>query len=441
MYVNYINDRKSSGYQCLIDVQCGNELVFITDSSLLFVKNATLSGKRKIFVIILGVMFVFGDVKCVEAIGTSLSSQPEVAPIISNENTNKVIQPKIMVPSSNKKIINYRELILPPHLYLIEDKYFLRPETLSVIQEMRGGNGFPVAVLGNIAFLLLFYAIVTFASGFVPNTPNPGWGLERPNPFQPPTTPQHSYPPGYDLFFPRRTCYADRPGGSSMMAKANRQSSREELTQLSTDVVPTQTQMSGFVENGKINLNKCLNEVNRRALEIGCPNFECSLDRFIALATENGKLSNATAREAITVLQGEMEGYYKNPRREKYGLNVTGLDFLVDGLGEFKNITHVEIKNPVGSAIKIANGQEASISRQGRKIGEKLVYQQNRWSNTSKTNAIKTLNRTASLPQSPNNVLGLVDNFDVPSSEKTLMEGSILKGSKNNTNIIFLNNN
>jgi len=153
-----------------------------------------------------------------------------------------------------------------------------------------------------------------------------------------------------------------------MMAGVNPQFSREELTQLSTDVVPTQTQISGFVENGKVDLHKCLDEVNHRASEIGCTDFECSLERFKALATKNGKLTSTTAREAITILQGEMQGYYTNARREDYGLNVKGLDFVVEGLGEFQNITHVEVKNPVGSAIKIANGQNGSIARQGKKL-------------------------------------------------------------------------
>jgi DNA invertase Pin-like site-specific DNA recombinase len=134
------------------------------------------------------------------------------------------------------------------------------------------------------------------------------------------------------------------------MAGVNPQSSREELTQLSTNVVPTQTQMSGFVKNGKVDLHKCLDEVNRRASEIGCTDFECSLERFTALATENGKLTSTTAREAITILQGEMHGYYTNARREDYGQNVKGPDFIVEGLGNFQNVTHVEVKNPVGSA-------------------------------------------------------------------------------------------
>lgn len=196
--------------------------------------------------------------------------------------------------------------------------------------------------------------------------------------------------------------------------------------------------MSGFVKNGEVDLNKCLNEVNRRASEIGCTNFECSLERFRELATETGEITNSTAREAITILQGEMYGYYRNARHEDYGLGVKGPDFLVDGLGEFENITHVEVKNPVGSAIKKANNLSGSIGRQGKNIGLKIAYQKNYWSNTNRTSQIKNLDPTSSLPQSPDNVLGLVDNFDVTPSERA--EESVLRVSQNDTNIVFLNN-
>ena len=40
----------------------------------------------------------------------------------------------------------------------------------------------------------------------------------------------------------------------------------------------------------------------------------------------------------------------------------------VEGLGKFQNVTHVEVKNPVGSAIKIANGQKGSIAKQGKYV-------------------------------------------------------------------------
>ena len=74
-----------------------------------------------------------------------------------------------------------------------------------------------------------------------------------------------------------------------------------------------------------------------------------------------------------------LESCYRNARREDYGYGITvkGPDFIVKELGEFQNITHVEIKYPVESAIKMANGQKGSIARQGKKIGAKIIYQQN----------------------------------------------------------------
>lgn len=92
------------------------------------------------------------------------------------------------------------------------------------------------------------------------------------------------------------------------------------------------------------------------------------------------------------------------------------LTFLWKALGVFENITHVKIKNPIGSAIKILNGQKGNIAKQGKKIGAKIVYQQNYWSNKTKTSELDNLNPTASLQQSLNNILRIVDNFYVPSS-------------------------
>ena len=59
----------------MVDTQCGNRLVLITDSSVVFVKNVTLNGKRKIFVIIVGMIIIFSDVKSADAIGASPSLQ------------------------------------------------------------------------------------------------------------------------------------------------------------------------------------------------------------------------------------------------------------------------------------------------------------------------------------------------------------------------------
>ena len=204
---------------------------------------------------------------------------------------------------------------------------------------------------------------------------------------------------------------------------------------------PTQTQVSTFVKNGKLDLQAAFDEVNRRASEIGCENFKCSFERFKALATENGKINAQSTREAISALQGEMLGYYTKTERIDYGPGIKGIDFKVKGLGAFKHITHVEQKNPVGSEIKKANNQNPSISKQGKKIGAKLFYQKNFWSDKTKTSQLENLNSNAPLPKSPDNILGLVDNFDVPVAEKPLMKSSIIRTSKNDNNLIFINNN
>lgn len=332
--------------------------------------------------------------------------------------------------------IKYREL--PVCIYMMDEIFLKTAETSKLINKIRGG-GLIEAATALVVIVVMWQILGVGIEGFVPNNLNPGWGLDRPNPFQPPTA-EHRYPPYYDLFLPRRTCYANRPGGSQIMSGVNPQSSREELTQLSTDVVPTQTQMSGFVKNRRVDLNQAFSEVNRRASAIGCETFDCSFDRFKELATECGEITDSGAREAITILQGEMHGYYKNARRVDYGPNVKGLDFAVDGLGEFENITHAEAKNAVGSAIEIADGFDANIWKQGKKIGKKSVWQKKFWSNTSRTSQVPNLNSDAYLPKSVNSTLTVVDCYDVPNFEKQTMNSAINFGAKNDTNLIILNN-
>ena len=127
MYINFINDRKALGYECLSDTLCGSELVLITDSSVIFVKNVSLNGKRKIFVIIAGMMIISSDVKSAEAIGMSLPPQQMIVSIMPNRDTSRLIQPskvkinldiepKIMMPSLSKNVKNPGELYLPTYI-------------------------------------------------------------------------------------------------------------------------------------------------------------------------------------------------------------------------------------------------------------------------------------------------------------------------------------
>ena len=166
MYINYVNDRKSLGYECLVDTQCGNRLVLITDSSVVFVKNVTLNGKRKIFVIIVGMILLFSDVKSADAIGMSPPFQPRIVRIMSNQNTNRLIQPskvkldleikpKMMMPSLSKNVKNPVELSLPTYIYLMDNKFLRHPEISSIIRELRGGD-WSTALIGNTLFLQFY---------------------------------------------------------------------------------------------------------------------------------------------------------------------------------------------------------------------------------------------------------------------------------------------
>lgn len=202
-----------------------------------------------------------------------------------------------------------------------------------------------------------------------------------------------------------------------------------------------QTQIEGFMKDGKVDLRKCHDEVNRRASELGCTDFECSFERFKGLATENNKVTATSAREAITVLQGEMKGYYSDAVRENYGKGLSGPDFKVIGKGEYSHVTHVEIKNPVGSDIeKTSLDGYSDIVKQGNKIGAKLSEQQTKWCDVRFRDSLTNVNLNAVFPESSANTLGLVDEFDVPTSEKMIVQNAVEGTCTNTSNVVFINN-
>ena len=204
-----------------------------------------------------------------------------------------------------------------------------------------------------------------------------------------------------------------------------------------TNVLPTQIQAANFVKDGKVDLQRAFDEVNRRAAMINCGNFDCSFERFKRLATECGNSTPSTIREAISVLEGEMRGYYKNARRQDYGPNVTGIDFDIEGLGKFDNITHVEVKGAVSSSIQL----KPTLIKQAKKYVERIKYQKIFWSNKTKVNpVIPHIKPDANLPKSPDNVLALYDLWDVGTPEKSTVSNTITSFSGNDTNLIFLNN-
>lgn len=207
--------------------------------------------------------------------------------------------------------------------------------------------------------------------------------------------------------------------------------------EVSTNVLPTQIQAANFVKDGKVDLQRAFDEVNRRAAMINCGNFDCSFERFKGLATECGNSTPSIIREAITILEGEMRGYYKNARREDYGPNVTGIDFVVEGLGKFDNITHVEVKGAVSSSIQ----PKPTLVKQAKKSVERVKYQKDFWSNKTKVNlVIPHIKPDANLPKSPDNVLALYDLWDVGTPEKSTVSNAITSFSVNDTNFVILNN-
>ena len=195
---------------------------------------------------------------------------------------------------------------------------------------------------------------------------------------------------------------------------------------------PSHTQASTFTNNdGSVNLDLGYREVLRRARF--STDFECSFDRFIELASEDGETTTDTMRAAISALQLEADGIVSNVRRDPVAEanRVKAFDFLVDGPnGE----THLEIKGPVGSEIRKAAGLGPSIPKQGKKIGFKIKNQLNYWFNPN------TDNSGITQPESRNKVLVVNDLFDVPSAEKSQMESSINFGLKGEHPILFINN-
>jgi len=59
---------------------------------------------------------------------------------------------------------------------------------------------------------------------------------------------------------------------------------------------------------------------------------------------------------------------------------------------------------------------------------------------TARHNWTSYVNRSESFPKSPENMLGVVDTFDIPKSEKSIIENSVINNLTNSSSVIFLNN-
>jgi hypothetical protein len=162
--------------------------------------------------------------------------------------------------------------------------------------------------------------------------------------------------------------------------------------------------------DGTLDYDKGYQEVLRRTK--GCPNFNCSKERFISLCSENADVGPKGMREAITGLQLEAQGKIFNLRRGPEQVDI-GSDFLAE---DINGVTRrIEIKSPVGSAIKAGEGDDPWVEKQGKSIGMKISKQIRQWMGNDKITPVN----------SASDVLVVSDLFDVPVSEKSQMKSAI----------------
>ncbi len=211
--------------------------------------------KRLIIVISLATVIWFSNSESVEAIGLSIPPAPVIRVRPIYQHNSKVKRAKLI--ARKKDLIAYKspkEMLFL--MYLTDPRLSSNQQVLELVKELRGGSW---GLVGTTAFLGLIVLILSMGEGFQVPIVHPNGVVHRPA----------NGGVHHQINHPKH-------GGRITVRMSESNQCPAHQTQLSTNVVPTQTQMSGFVKNGKVDLNKYLDEVNRRASEIGCIDFECS---------------------------------------------------------------------------------------------------------------------------------------------------------------------
>jgi hypothetical protein len=248
-------------------------------------------------------MIFFSGVSNVDAIGL-----PQ-APIMRLDT--KIVSTKF-VPSNVRlniqkqdKITFIRSKELPVCICMMDKRFLNTPEVSELIKKLRGGNLIEAAAALVVIFIICQISGVGIEGFQIPIIP-PNGGVHRP-----------------------------ANGGIQQQINHPKHGGRITLGMSQSNQCPAhQTQISNFVKNGKVDLRECYDEVMRRSKSLHCENWICDFERFKSLATENGRVDYNSAREAITILNGEMLGLYSNAERVDYGKGVYGPDFKVIGQGE-----------------------------------------------------------------------------------------------------------
>lgn len=188
-------------------------------------------------------------------------------------------------------------------------------------------------------------------------------------------------------------------------------------------------------KDGTVSINQCLNEIHRRAKELGNYDFNCTPQRFMELAGELGPWQSTDsqgARESIVVLQGEIEGHWTNSRRLNYGNGIKGPDFGVDGIGEYLDVTHVELKGPISQFIKRASNPAhppITVKNDSKDMMSNSKNLVKFWTSANKNEIEKRIDPLALIPKSSTNILCTFDFADVSIKEMEYYKGNITQFS------------
>ena len=171
--------------------------------------NAKDKTRKVIVVILLGGALYFSNVQPSEAIYLSMPAAPVVRVQPNYKDTYEMKVAPTVSPKLDKiTFIKSREL--PVCIYMMDERFLKTSGTIKLINKIRGG-GLVEAATALVVIVVMWQILGVGIEGFV--LPNPGWGVDRPNPFQPPGG-HLRYPPVYDLFSPRRTPGCPRPGST-----------------------------------------------------------------------------------------------------------------------------------------------------------------------------------------------------------------------------------
>ena len=207
--------------------------------------------KRLIIVISLATVVWFSDLESVQAIGLLMPPAPVVRVQPSFEHSLKKPEIAKQVPRKPDRI-SYKyfskskeELLLL--IYVTDPRLASNQEVLKLVKELRGGSW---GLLGTAAFLGLIILIFSMGEGFQVPIVHPNGGVHRPV-----------------------------NGGVQQQINHPKHGGRITVGMSQSNQCPAhQTQVSGFVKNGKVDLRKCYDEVMRRLKSLHCENWSCDFE-------------------------------------------------------------------------------------------------------------------------------------------------------------------